>query len=669
MIWMDQWIAKLRDAGPAAWPVSWFCDGRSSRLVRDEGDVQTSDIDGLSEHTGRRVAWTDRDTQLRVTIDLTHFSDLPACYWQVSMENVGTQQTPILENINVLDLTLTGTLTQEADTELATCDAIAPETAHCGSRHAQFVLHRTRGGRANPTDFEVMRTGIWRSTEVTMSAHGGRSSNRDLPFFRIDAGQGTAIVAVGWTGQWQARVKVDSEAAAHVTAGMEHCRFFLQPGERVKLPSIALLLHEGTDRHESNVLFRRMIRRHFAPGYRSVAPRPILTCNTCFTRNGEWLNECNESNQISLINALAPLGAEVVITDAGWFRGGWPDGAGNWDPDPQKYPNGMAPVAQAAAKHDMTYGLWFEPERVTAGTTIDREHPQWVLWPKGKRQYGLLNFALPEVREYFLNIIGDFMTLAGFAAYRQDFNIDPLPHWLDNDEPDRQGITEIRYIEGLYAFWDQLAERFPDAYRENCAGGGRRIDLECIRRFHAHQKSDYWFDNVTDQASLYALNQYLPTGICMTPLNRLDEAALHSVLPSTLSLGWIADDPDFDLQRAKSLITTYRDAASLTCADWYPLTPYSRRAHDVMAEQFHDPDANRGLVLAYRRHRCPHRVTELSLRALEPDQDYELTWQVAGTSQRVSGMELMRCLAITWPPLQADEETGQTELIWYQAAE
>ena len=64
------------------------------------------------------------------------------------------------------------------------------------------------------------------------------------------------------------------------------------------------------------------------PASTGVMPEPTLFCNTCFTRGGGWLNECTEENQISLIRALSGLGVQAVITDAGWFRGGWPEGAG-----------------------------------------------------------------------------------------------------------------------------------------------------------------------------------------------------------------------------------------------------------------------------------------------------------------------------------------------------
>ena len=96
--------------------------------------------------------------------------------------------------------------------------------------------------------------------------------------------------------------------------------------------------------------------------------------------------------------------------------------------------------------------------------------------------------------------------------------MDPLPYWRYNDAPDRQGITEIKYIEGLYAYWERIADTWPESFRVECASGGRRIDLETIMHMHVHQKSDYWFHNEVDQGSIWGLSQYLPNNIFMAPL-------------------------------------------------------------------------------------------------------------------------------------------------------
>jgi len=95
--------------------------------------------------------------------------------------------------------------------------------------------------------------------------------------------------------------------------------------------------------------------------------------------------------------------------------------------------------------------LWFEPERVYQGTWIDREHPDWVLRLPNNPN-GLLNLGNEEARKWLTEHISSMIDREGISIYRQDFNIDPLPFWRSADPPDRQGITEIRHIEGLYGF-------------------------------------------------------------------------------------------------------------------------------------------------------------------------------------------------------------------------
>ena len=50
--------------------------------------------------------------------------------------------------------------------------------------------------------------------------------------------------------------------------------------------------------------------------------------------------------------------------------------------------------------------------------------------------------------------------------------MDPRAWWKAADTPDRQGMAEIRHIEGLYAFWDGLLQRHPGLMIDNCASGG-----------------------------------------------------------------------------------------------------------------------------------------------------------------------------------------------------
>ncbi|HPD29753.1 MAG TPA: alpha-galactosidase [Phycisphaerae bacterium] len=645
-MWLDD-IETAAQAG-SQFPFSFTYDDRPSgdllRVWKSRTSESLPAVAGNSSDPaclrGRATAWTDPNTGLRVAWQVTRFSDFPAIEWLLTFENTGTADTPIIENIQALDVSLNQPLDDRGT----------------------YRLCRTNGAPSNPTDFEVRTITLTPGSTQTMSGGGGRSSNKDFPFFKIETKAGSLIVAVGWSGQWAACVSSPQAPSLHLTAGIEKTHFKLLPGEKVRMPRILMLHWEG-DTRESNARFRQLIYKHYAAMKAGKKPLPTLFCNTCFTRGGGWLNECNAENQISLIKAYAPLGLEALLTDAGWFTGGWPNGAGNWDPRKDAYPDGMGPVAAAAKAHNMIYGLWFEPERVVAGTSLHKEHPDWVLSPGGENPRTFLaDFGRKEVQDYFFNIVRGFMALPGFRVYRQDFNMDPLAYWRHNDAPDRQGITEIKYIEGLYAYWDRIAHTWPDSLREECASGGRRIDLETVMRMHLHQDSDYWFDNDVDQAQIWGLSQYLPNNVFVGHINRMDDYSFHSVMASSLCMGWIADGPDFDKARGKKLLDRYLALRHLLIGAWYPLLPYSRSGNEWIASQYHRPDLDEGMILAFRRAESPYRTTDVSLDGLKPDAVYELTSQATGQKTQAKGADLMKQYQLTIP------DRHKSELITYRTA-
>jgi len=66
--------------------------------------------------------------------------------------------------------------------------------------------------------------------------------------------------------------------------------------------------------------------------------------------------------------------------------------------------------------------------------------------------------------------------------------------WRDSTLPNaatRIGITEVKWIAGLYSFWDQIRAAKPGAVVDHCSGGGRNIDLETISRGIWKWRSDY----------------------------------------------------------------------------------------------------------------------------------------------------------------------------------
>ncbi len=625
------------------YPFSFVCEGTSSneslgRWRRQEGTQRS----GAGKQQWS-TAWTEPHSGLRAIWHVTRFDDFPAVEWILSFENTGTRNTGILEKIDCMNVTLAAPL----------------------KRDSVYRLHKTRGAPSSTEDFATEVIEVVDGRDARMGGSMGRSSNSDFPFYRIETGMGSLIVAVGWSGLWRNDVAC-ANANLHLTAGLQNARFFLQPGERVRLPRI-LIFHWPDNTWESNAQFRQLIYKHYAAKRSGRSPMPVVFTNTCFTEYGLG-DTATAQNQIALIRALGPLGVEAAVTDAGWMegsQGAWWRGCGNWFVRRDNYPDGMAPVAEAAYEEGMIYGLWAEVETVVKGTWIHRNHPQWLLdidaRTLGNTPAALLNFGVPQVGTYMAEVMAKFTELPGFGFYRQDFGLlDPTPFWRKQDGPDRQGIAEIKYICGLYDYWERIARACPNGLREECAAGGRRIDLETVMRMHIHQKTDYWFDSVVDQASIWALSQYLPNNCFVAQLNRLDDYSFHSTLASSLCLGWTADKESFDSQRGKELIQRYKQLRHLLVGAWYPLTPYSRHTSQWLACQYHGPDVDEGMILAFRRSDSPYRALDVTLQGLDPKLIYEISSDRTGAKQRYTGAELMTCYTITL------DERHSSDLIVYR---
>lgn len=605
-------------------PFSFVYNGKSSRDILGGWTKDSTSRKLDRDRTQTVDTYLDLATGLKVTCESIQYTDFPAKEWLLWFENTGAKDTPIIENVWAMDC--------------------SPNDPMPGD--SPYRLHKTHGGTPDPKHFEPSVVPISKDSPQSIAAASGRSSTQNFPFFKIDTGRGAIVTAIGWSGNWKCDLACPDNANLHITAGLEKTHFLLHPGEKIRSPRILLLDWKG-DSQEANAQFRQLIYKHYAAKRAGKTPEPIPFCNTAFTRDGYWLNECNAENQISLIKAYAKLGLEALLTDAGWFTGGWPGGAGNWDVRKDAYPNGMAPVAAAAKDNNMVYGLWFEPERVVAGTTVHKQHPEWCL--KSQKEGDgtfLLNFGLPEVQNYFFDIVKGFMDLPGFGFYRQDFNMDPLPYWRFNDAEDRQGITETKYVMGTYAYWDRILKTWPGALLEECASGGHRIDLETIMRLQIAQKTDLWFQDDIDQAALWGTSEYLPNNCIVAALNNLNEYSFHSTMASSLCLGWIADAPDFDFKLGRKYLDTYHDVRHLLVGGWYPLLPYTRSADRWMAVQYDRTDIGEGMILAFRHAQSPYKTIDVALHNLDPNAEYVVTSDGA-TPTNAKGSELMKSFEIT----------------------
>ncbi len=597
-------------------PFSFTYGGKpSSELLPSwrRAETRVRSADGIPT---RLVTYTDPATGLLVECRLRLFDDFPAAEWVLYLTNTGSSDTPIIESIRPLDLSI----------------ATPPK--------GDVVLHRSHGSTSTETDFLPIDGPVNIDADIKLAPNGGRSSDGVMPFFNLEWSGGGLVGAIGWSGQWEMRVKRDSARTVTLEAGQQTTHLKLHPGESIRTPRILLVRWEGDDRFRGHNLLRRLILAHYTPKRDGQPIIPPVTQNSWFTFNTG--NDVTEQNQLETIRPMAGMGVECYWIDAGWFEGGWPAGAGSWIPKAKAFPRGLKPLGDAAHKDGMGFVVWFEPERVNAASRIAREHPEWVLH-EGNGD-GLFNLGDPEARQWLTDFLSKCITDWGIDIYRNDFNIDPLRFWQAADEPDRQGITEIRYIEGLYAMWDALRKAHPELAIDNCASGGRRIDLELISRSYSLSRSDTACCGhampVQDQAQSAGLSLWAPLhGTGNWGLNAYD---FRSAATVGTSLWMDTRRPDVPVEQLKRLIAEVKDLRPLYLGDYYPLMDINLDERQWCGWQYDRPEIGRGFAMFFRRSESPYSSVDVGLRGLDPNAEYEVEFVDSKTRRTMSGADLSR---------------------------
>lgn len=553
-------------------------------------------------------AYSDPGTGLEVRCVSVTYADFPVVEWTVTLRNAGTTDTPLIEGLQGLDSRF-GPRVQDG-----------------------FVLHHNVGSPCQPNDYQPLETPLGPVVHKRIGAAGGRPTNGDLCYFNLEWPGAGVIIALGWPGQWAAHFLREDGAGVRVVAGQEQTHFVLHPGEQVRTPLVVLLFWEGGDWIRAQNLWRRWMMAHSMP---DVGGKPIEThYGVCFSN----LQPLADEELLGLATvAERELPIEYYFLDAGWYpdRGGWWN-TGTWEVDRERFPNGVREVMDRAHASGMKTVLWFEPERCVSGTWLTENHPEWVL---GGADGGLLNLGNAEAWAWAVERFSGLIESEGVDVYRQDYNIDPLSYWRANDAENRQGITENHYVTGYLAYWDELRRRHPGMYIDSCASGGRRNDLETLRRAVPLLRSDYFVDPTTQQAQTMGIALWMPYfGSGQGPE---DEYFIRSGYFPASRTGWNPNDPPASFEVLRRLIAECAEVQRCMDGDFYPLTPWSLEETVWAAWQWHRSGTEEGVVQAFRRAECPEQSLVLKLRGLDPGRVYLIRNADGGPDAECTGQELM----------------------------
>jgi alpha-galactosidase len=653
------WFGALQSAQPATTPApatiastarlpfSFVYGGRSSRELLAGWKRTTSSRALSSGRTESTTTLVDPATDLEVRVVATSLADFPAVEWVLHLKNNGKGDSPILQKVLPLDAAW-----------------------RISAAGAPPVLHHARGALCCLDDYAPLEKALAPGVAVELQPGGGRSSSEHLPFVNLDLGGEGVVFGIGWSGQWKSAFRREADGTLAAEAGMATTRLTLRPGESIRTPRILALFWQG-DRLRGNNLLRRLLLAHHRP---TPGGKPLVLPVLIGAWGGSPAVEHLKTIR-RIIDRSLPI--ELYWIDAEWFgKGPWYINPGNWEVRKDLYPDGLKALSEPLHRSGRKFLLWFEPQRVCVGTPwaklaekpgwllplgrgvpeyrqrnmnwgVPHEDPRWIVWESRRSQIvdgdRLWNMGSPEARRFLTDWLIGRIDEFGLDWYREDFNIAPFEYWQNADPPDRQGITEIRFVDGLYAMWDELLQRRPHLAIDNCASGGRRIDLETIGRATALWRTDWPADALHRQCHTFGLMQWVPLhmsdGAVLEPGT---EYEIRSAMTAGLNVKLPAKDDEASNREAKRRIEQYLSIRRFYYGDFYPLTAYSKTQDSWMAYQLHLAESDEGLIVALRRPAAPDAKRPLVLFGLTPEATYELTNVDTAATWRALGSELMQ---------------------------
>ncbi len=200
---------------------------------------------------------------------------------------------------------------------------------------------------------------------------------------------------------------------------------------------------------------------------------PIVFNEYCTT----WGNP-TEENMLKIINILKGKGIEYCVIDAGWhLKNGcdWSD-IGDWIVNRDRFPKGLAYIAEETRKAGMIPGLWFEMENAGDSSDIFKQEEMLLTrdgYPIQTCRRRFLDMRKQEVQDYLEERVIDRLEQDGFGYIKVDYN-DNIGIGCDGAESLGEGLRQN--MMGSQKFFRRMRERMPELVIENCSSGGHRLE-------------------------------------------------------------------------------------------------------------------------------------------------------------------------------------------------
>jgi hypothetical protein len=558
------------------------------------------------------------------------------------------------------------------------------------------------GPSAEGIHWNTISDGYKWTGESSTYAHPAEGEQREMiPYSLVERADGDACgwyMGIEFSGRTRIILQRDGNlltGSAGLNSEPGPFRTRIKPGESFRPPTAFIgTFRGGADAAGNNL--RRWVREVL--NHRSTIQSPTYP----MVVNNSWGSgmQINEAQARSMIRDSAELGFEMFHLDAGWFRG-----VGDWQPDPKKFPHGLAPVADYAHQLGLKFGLWIDWAQASLDSNPgslyikDLKVRNWLIadpppnWKQGDEFKGITidlgvpaahDWAAAEVQRVVHDFHVDMLEHDGYVV-AQGCSRSEHPHappdpahtkvyedsgflWASSSND-----TDVSYhaTTAYYDIQSQLRKHYPNLLLEICNDGGRMVDFGSAAHGDYFSISDA-YDPLSNRRAFYDASYVLPPAMLEDyvqkwPTQNLDNFryVLRSGMMGWFTLmldttAWSADEH----AAAREAIMLYKSRLRplIREADLYHVSARPDGVHWDGMEYF-DPVHGNGVLFAFHGSSNAEPEHTFRLQGLNPDQTYQLTFQDHSFhDRRLTGRKLMsQGVQVSLPV------TNSSELVFFDA--
>lgn len=301
-----------------------------------------------------------------------------------------------------------------------------------------------------------------------------------------------------YSGNFLAEVEVTTHDQTRVLMGIHPYCFEWPLDKDVYFQTPEVVMVYSTDGlNGMSQVYHKLYASRLARGQWRDKERPILINNWEAT-----YFDFTEFDILRIASKAKEVGVELFVLDDGWFGSRTYDdkGLGDWYPNKDKLPNGIAGLSRQVEDMGMKFGLWIEPEMVNKNSDLYRAHPDWIISTPDRfespcRTQHILDFSRKEVVDNIFEQLDKVISESRISYIKWDMNRYMSECYSRAADEKHQGTIMHRYILGVYDLYERLTKKYPEILFESCASGGSRFDPGML--YYAPQA---WCSDDTDGA-------------------------------------------------------------------------------------------------------------------------------------------------------------------------